>query len=144
VNVYFDSAIIVKIYVPESNSADAASLIRKFGAAIPFSQLHENEVANAIRLKRRRAELSDFDVEAAFRRMREDLDEGRLRRPHVDWPEVWTKANELSARHADRVNCRTLDTLHVALAIALGFRDFVSFDERQRSLATAAGLRVRP
>ena len=143
-SAYFDSAIIVKLYVPEVNSADVVSLVRKSGVGMPFSQLHENEVRNAIRLKRRRAEVSDVEVETAFRRIEEDLAEGRLGRPQMNWPDVWTKAETLSAQHAAHVNCRTLDTLHVALAMILGFRDFVSFDERQRSLAAAAGLRVRP
>lgn len=76
--------------------------------------------------------------------MQEDLAEGRLHRPQIDWAETWAKAEELSARHAHQVSCRTLDTLHVALATILGCREFVSFDERQHSLAPAAGLRVRP
>jgi predicted nucleic acid-binding protein len=143
-SAYFDSAIIVKLYVREVNSAEAVSLVQRSGTDILFSQLHENEVRNAIRLKRRREELSDAEVETAFRRIQEDLAEGRLSRPHPDWAQAWTKADELSAHHAHHVNCRTLDTLHVALAMILGFREFASFDERQRSLATAAGLRVRP
>jgi predicted nucleic acid-binding protein len=144
VKAYFDSAIIVKLYVPETNSIDAARLIQQHGTSVVFSQLHENEVKNAIRLKRRRAELTDVEVESAFRRIQEDLAEGRLHRPDVEWVETWARAEELSALHAHQVNCRTLDTLHVALALTLGFRDFVSFDERQRLLAAAAGLHVRP
>ena len=141
---YFDSAIIVKLYVPESNSEDAAGWVQQNSAGVPFSQLHENEVRNAIRLKRRRGELTDAEVEISFRRMVEDLAEGRLYRPGVDWETVWTKAEELSARHAHKVNCRTLDTLHVALAMILGFRELVSLDLRQRELAAATGLRVHP
>lgn len=141
---YFDSSVIVKMYVPEPNSKEAASLIRRSGSGLPFSQLHENEVRNAIRLKRRRAEVSHEEAETAFRRMQEDLAEGRLSRPQVDWGQAWAKTDELSARHSHQVNCRTLDTLHVALAAVLGFKEFVSFDERQRALATAAGLRTRP
>lgn len=141
---YFDSSIIVKLYVPESNSEEAAGLVQRSGAGMPFSQLHENEVRNAIRLKRRRAELTDAEVEIAFCRITEDLAEGRLYRPRLDWVEAWTKAEALSALHAHKVNCRTLDTLHVALATILGFREFVSFDLRQRELAAITGLLVRP
>ena len=143
-SAYFDSAIIVKLYVPESNSAEAVRLVRRSSAGVPFSQLHENEVRNAIRLKRRRAELSDVEVETAFRRMQEDLAAGRLCRPPVDWVRAWTMAEDLSAQHTHQLNCRTLDTLHVALATILGASEFVSFDERQRALAKAAGLHVRP
>ena len=141
---YFDSAIIVKLYVPESNSEEAAGLVQRGGAGVPFSQLHENEVRNAIRLKRRRAELTDAEVEIAFRRIAEDLAEGRLYRPRLDWVEAWTKAEEFSALHAHKVNCRTLDTLHVALATNLGFKEFASFDLRQRELAAMTGLRILP
>ena len=141
---YFDSAVIVKLYVPESNSQEAAGLVQKRGAGVPFSQLHENEVKNAIRLKRRRAELTEAEVKTAFRRMEEDLAAGLLYRPGLDWGGVWTKAEDLSAAHAHKVNCRTLDTLHVALAMILGFKEFVSFDVRQRELAVMTGLRGSP
>ncbi len=57
---------------------------------------------------------------------------------------MWDKAENLSAQYACLVNCRTLDTLHVATALLLGFRDFVSLDRRQRSLAEHVGLRVKP
>ena len=141
---YFDSAVIVKLYVPESNSQEAAGLVQKRGAKVTFSPLHENEVKNAVRMKRRRAELTEAEVEIAFRRMAEDLAAGLLYRPRLDWGDVWTKAEDLSASHARKVNCRTLDTLHVALATILGFKEFVSFDVRQRELAAMTGLRVSP
>jgi predicted nucleic acid-binding protein len=141
---YFDSAVIVKLYVPEPNSRDAFELVRDSGAAVPFSQLHENEVRNAIRLKRNRGELSDAEVATAFYRLDGDLSAGLLFRPTFDWSVVWTKADNLSDAHARHVSCRTLDTLHVALATVLGFREFASFDIRQRQLAVRAGLHVRP
>jgi predicted nucleic acid-binding protein len=37
---------------------------------------------------------------------------------------------------------RTLDILHVATAVHLGAKAFLTFDERQRALAKYAGLRV--
>jgi predicted nucleic acid-binding protein len=39
---------------------------------------------------------------------------------------------------------RTLDLLHVAFGRILGRTEFLSFDKRQRSLATLAGLTVLP
>jgi hypothetical protein len=39
---------------------------------------------------------------------------------------------------------RSLDILHVAIAMSLGARTFLSFDDRQRALATRAGLTVVP
>jgi predicted nucleic acid-binding protein len=34
--------------------------------------------------------------------------------------------------------------LHVALALEAGAKTFLSFDQRQRKLAKAAGLKVKP
>jgi len=34
--------------------------------------------------------------------------------------------------------------LHVAAALALGAKVFYTFDTRQKALATAAGLKVKP
>jgi hypothetical protein len=34
--------------------------------------------------------------------------------------------------------------LHVAAAVALGVKEFYTFDVRQKALATEAGLKVKP
>jgi len=41
-----------------------------------------------------------------------------------------------------RLGTRTLDVLHVATAVTLEMRLFVTYDVRQSDLAKAAGLRV--
>ena len=37
-----------------------------------------------------------------------------------------------------------IDLLHVAIALECGAQIFLSFDKRQRRLAKAAGLKVKP
>jgi predicted nucleic acid-binding protein len=49
---------------------------------------------------------------------------------------------QLSADHTAATLCRTLDTLHVALALELGATEFCTFDHRQAALASLAGLTV--
>jgi predicted nucleic acid-binding protein len=44
--------------------------------------------------------------------------------------------------HVPVTGTRTLDTLHVAAALALGAKEFWTFDDRQAKLATAVGLNV--
>lgn len=51
---------------------------------------------------------------------------------------------KLSRRHSARVGARMLDVLHVASALDLKPDAFLTFDERQRKLAKAEGLRVLP
>lgn len=49
---------------------------------------------------------------------------------------------DLARAHAAATGCRTLDTLHVACAQELGFRDFVTSDRRQAALAERLGFTV--
>jgi predicted nucleic acid-binding protein len=62
----------------------------------------------------------------------------------MEWTNVFRRADELSEEHASHNGQRTIDLLHVAAALECSARTFLSFDQRQRKLAQAAGLKVRP
>ncbi len=49
----------------------------------------------------------------------------------VSWPEVFATAKALSAAHWVGTPCRSLDTLHVALALKPGATEFRTLDLRQ-------------
>ena len=49
--VYLDSSVIIKLDVPEAESALVADYVRRLKEPLPFSHLHEIEVKNALRLK---------------------------------------------------------------------------------------------
>ena len=70
------------------------------------------------------------------------LTEGRLALADVPWRRALDRAAELSRAHTPRLGTRTLDVLHVASAIELGSRAFVTYDDRQAALAKAVKLRV--
>lgn len=140
----FDSAILVKLFVFEANSPDAIALVRSYPLPILFTDLQETEARNALRLKCRRNELDSSQLHLSLQVIESDLAAGRLQRTALDWPQVWSKARDLSALYALETNCRTLDTLHVACALILGVADFGSFDPKQRVMAAKAGLNVKP
>lgn len=61
------------------------------------------------------------------------------------WRAAINRASELSRRHTPTLGTRSLDVLHVACALELQLRHFLTFDERQRQLAAAVGLKlIRP
>jgi predicted nucleic acid-binding protein len=72
----------------------------------------------------------------------EDLNAGVHEKVAVVWPEVFATAESRSSMHGVETLCRSLDTLHVALAIELGAKEFCTFDQRQSHMASAAGIRV--
>jgi predicted nucleic acid-binding protein len=58
------------------------------------------------------------------------------------WDNLFARAETLSSQHTVSTLCRTLDTLHVALALELGAIEFCTFDQRQAAMARLAGLTV--
>jgi predicted nucleic acid-binding protein len=137
---WLDTSVLVSLYVPEARSERVARLVRRGGEPIPFSQLHELELANALRLRSFRREASRKQVQATHARIADDLEAGILRRVAVDWPVALARAIELADRHSSRLGCRSLDLLHVSAAMMLASARFVTADRVQGTLARRAGL----
>ena|SRR5436190_162222 len=134
-DVYFDSAIIVKLYVQEATSPDA---IRLIGAcAPPYALTHWQtlEVKNAIRLKAFRGEITPAEMNQSIAACEQDIATGRWERPTYKVAAVEQKAEELSTGHSVTLGCRSLDLIHVAAALVIGSKEFVTFDARQGALA---------
>jgi len=142
-SAYFDTGVLLKAYLPEKNSAAADALILEAATPIPFTHFHEIEMRTAFRLKRGRGEITDTGLKGALRDLQADIDAGRLEKPVYDLPGVFHTAEVLSAKYAVVTLARSLDILHVAAAVVIGAVDFVTFDKRQASLATKAGLKVK-
>ncbi len=143
-NAYFDSAVIAKLYVQESNSADAIRLVSADTAPYALTHWQDIEVRNALRLKLFRREITTEELRASLAAFDEDITAGRWQRPNYVLAEVHERAAQLSARHSAEIGCRTLDIYHVAAALIIGTPEFISFDDRQRELAKREGLNVKP
>ena len=139
---YLDSSAIVKLYVPEAETLSVAAYVRTLKEPLPFSHLHEIEVKNALRLKLFRKEALSRPVSKSIRTIDEDVDLQILRRPELNWVDVFRRAEELSKRFTPRSGSRSLDLLHVASCLLIPCRDFLTFDERQAIVARKAGLHV--
>ena len=143
-DAYFDSAIIVKLYVQEATSPDAIRLVGSYVAPYVLTQWQELEVKNAIRLKAFRAEITAAEMNQSIAAFEQDIATGRWQRPAYTAATVEQKADELSAGHSAVLGCRTLDIIHVAAALVLDATEFVTFDGRQGALAKQVGLTVKP
>lgn len=89
-----------------------------------------------------RGELTQTQCDALIAQVQADLTEGVIESVTVSWPDVFAMAEALSAAHGIGTLCRSLDTLHVALALELGATEFCAFDLRQSLMPAAAGLAV--
>ena len=139
---YFDTSVIVKLYVREPRSAEAAALVQQGRKAIPLTHFHELEFANALRLKQFRAEADANQIGNILDKLHTHLERGVYFRPDIDWHEVLRQAERLSQAHTCRIGTRTLDLIHVASALIMGADHFLTFDERQQNLARKVGLKT--
>ena len=136
---YFDSSVLVAVYVTEEFSSRVRREVRAAGQ-VPFTPLHELEVRNALRVAHGRGRLDAGELARCLDQLTDDLEGSRLARIAVDLFHVFDRAQELSKIHAAKLLSRSLDLLHVAGALDLRCKRFVSGDDRQLALAKAVGL----
>ncbi len=141
---YPDSSFLVSLVCKDAKSTEATSWMASAFVHLFFTPLHRIEVRNALRNAVGLWELTDYNRQLAFRQIELDLSEGLLVHLPVNWTDVFRRADELSEKHAAKEGQRTIDLLHVAVALEGGAKTFLSFDKRQRNLARTAGLKVKP
>ncbi len=138
--IYWDTSVIIKLYVKEADSELIAKKARKFDLSIPLTLFHEIEITNALQLKKFRNELTVKQFRKITSLIRHHEDEFIYHRPVVDWTDVFRKAIDLSGTFSDKIGSRSLDIIHVATACTLRADSFFSNDARQLSLAASTGL----
>ena len=80
-DAYFDSAIIVKLYVRETTSPEAVQLVGGYVAPYWLTQWQDLEVKNAIRLKAFRKEITPEEMTRSIAAFEQDITTGRWQRP---------------------------------------------------------------
>jgi predicted nucleic acid-binding protein len=141
---YADSSFLVSCYLTDANTPRAKAYLLGSSLTLVFTALQSLEVRNAFQLGVFRGLFPASDAASARANLELDLQSGRLVKKAVKWPLAFRIASHLSERHSVLIGTRSLDVLHVAAAKSLRARAFVSFDDRQRKLATAVGLIVAP
>ena len=138
----FDSGVLWKLDLPEPNAAQAVTLVQSASSSPVLTALQLLEMRSAIRQKQGRNEVTDAECQTLLSDFDQDLASGFYVRITPPWDSVFARAERLSSQHTVSTLCRTLDTLHVALALELGATEFCTFDQRQAAMARRAGLTV--
>lgn len=139
---YFDTGILVPLYVKEVFSPAIKSFMDGRNEFIPLHLFHRLELENALRLKVLRGEMDDGGYSTVLGKIRADIDEGRIVLRPVDWINALEEARRIGESVTSRAGCRTLDLLHVAIAVQWKSEVFVTADDRQLKAARSAGLRA--
>ncbi len=141
-SLYYDSGVLVKLYVREDRSDEVTRFVARRGESVAVNRLHELEIRNALRLKRFRDEIDDVQLAASLGMIAADFAERRLIRHEADWQVIHDEAERLSAVTGATVGVRTIDVIHIAAALTQMATGVVSFDRRQLAAARMSGLRV--
>jgi predicted nucleic acid-binding protein len=139
-SIYADSSFFVSLYVRDRHTPQ---VLRHMASkpAIWMTPFHEAEIANALSQSVFRRLITARQVSLANDNLVEDVRSGLWRQ--IDFPAAaFQRSVALAHRYGSQIGCRTLDTLHVACALELKAGAFWTFDERQRKLAKAAGLKT--
>jgi predicted nucleic acid-binding protein len=140
---YCDTSFLVSLYTPDANSQAAAAEARRSTTTLFISPLLELEFTNALQLRVFRKELTKGEASAAHAVIQNDLAAGVYSVQPVS-ATVFDTAKRVSLKQTAGIGSRSLDVLHVAAALVMKAEILLSFDDNQRKLAKAAGLRVAP
>jgi predicted nucleic acid-binding protein len=145
---YPDTSFLCALYRPQFNSIQASEyfqgmseplhvsspLLFEFRQSMRFQAfLHSRDRSKGFTMKEASAALSQLD---------ENIADGFLKTVPVDWTDLLSVADRLSSKHTQKSGTRGFDILHVATALHLKARNFLTFDAVQRHLAEVEGLKV--
>lgn len=143
-SAYADTGFLVSLYLEEMTSPAADAIFATLDSVLPLTELGLLELRNAFNLAIVRGRITEDERDRLWMKFTEQCDQGVFEKQFVDFEALHLRARQLSDRHTPLNAARTLDLLHVAAALLLGRKEFLSFDARQRLVAQAEGLLVRP
>jgi predicted nucleic acid-binding protein len=152
VRAYADSSFLVKLVSREAGTEAAVAEYRRLQLPrLFYLPLHALEVENAIRQRafHERSSLPAGDrghvareLISALARLQRMLDRGAFLGVAVNWEEAVGRARALSLSYTEFNGARGFDLLHVAFALELECKMFLTTDRRQALVAKGEKLKV--
>jgi predicted nucleic acid-binding protein len=140
--VYADPSALLKLYIHQPESGRMSAWRARTKGPLYVTHHGRVEIINGICLAAFRKDITAEAMTDALASFEEDFAEGRYVQADLLWRAALQRAADLSKKHTAVLGCRSLDVLHVASALELGSKKFLTFDHRQQQLAKAAGLKL--
>jgi predicted nucleic acid-binding protein len=141
-HTYADPSALLKLYLKEPESRAMAAWRAKHALPVPVTHHGRVELINGIGLAMHRGAIADATRKAALAAVEDDFAQGGYIQADLLWRATLKRAGDLSREHTPTMGTRSLDVLHVASALELNLRYFVTFDLRQQLLVRAVGLKL--
>jgi predicted nucleic acid-binding protein len=138
-SVYADTSVFVSLYLPDAHSKEAQQHMASH-PRVWLTPLHRAEWAHAIGQHVFQHKISPREAQSVSLEFERDREAGVWIETAVSERSFET-CIAMARNRVAKLGVRTLDTLHVALALELGAAHFWTFDRRQAKLAEAEGLK---
>ena len=148
--IFADTSLLCALYREQDNSPDADRLMKQKAGPVHVSSLVLFEFRQSTRFqafrfsKDRTQGFSKQEAQRTLGILQANIAAGGLVISPVEWQDVHSIAEKLSAQSTMTGGHRTLDVLHIATALHLKAKEFLTFDGNQAELAKAVGLKVKP
>ncbi len=139
---YVDPSALLKLYLHQPKSEEISAWRARARGALAITHHGRVEIINGICLAAFHKLISAPAMSDALASFDEDFEDGRYVQADLLRRAALRRSADLSRKHTPGLGCRSLDVLHVASALELGFKNFLTFDRRQHKLAQAAGLKA--
>lgn len=145
---FADTSFLCALYREQDNSvqADALMVVEPTPLAVSSLVLWEFRQSARFQVFRHQTDrstgFSKAEADRMMKVLQANLDAGVLKLEIIDWVDVHSLAEQISARHTMRGGHRPLDILHVATARHLQVPGFLTFDHNQKKLAEAEGFQA--
>jgi predicted nucleic acid-binding protein len=166
-----DSSLIVALYLNEPDSTRADAACASVAPPVRLTDWHRVEIANAFQRAVKTGRITSAQAVQLWQDFTDDVALGRFEIVAVDHAAVLARTIALTQKYTATTGTRSLDLIHIASTIEIGFTDwmrldklqrqmlgmtgkapgieigvthFLSFDNRQRQVASAEGLIVLP
>lgn len=145
---FTDTSFLCALYRLQDNSDKAFAFMETYqGAIIVSSQvLWEFRQSARFQVFRHQSDktkgFSKAEAERMMGVLAANVKAGSLTLAAVEWADVHSLAETLSATHTMKGGHRPMDIIHLATAKHLGLKRFLTFDGNQKRLAEKEGLAV--
>ncbi|HSG30080.1 MAG TPA: type II toxin-antitoxin system VapC family toxin [Thermodesulfobacteriota bacterium] len=140
-SVYLDTSVLVSIYYPESITAKVKTFL-KGKKGLTSSTFSIVEFSSAINRKVLRRELSKQSAVEIINRFEDNIDEGYYKICPFSQGDL-VAANNFIIDNLGRVSLRTVDALHIAVALRYKCEVFVTADKAQAKSSEILGLKTK-
>jgi len=141
---YPDTSFVLSLYLLDVHSAKAAAHLAGRTRPLAVTALLAFEVEQALEHAMFRKKVAPDHGRKALSDWQTDLASGAVEIVGTDWPRAFEEARRIAHSRTATEGHRSLDILHVAAALVSEAEELLTFDDQQRKLAKAEGLRVKP